>query len=99
MRKFFLFGYFGRNNFGDDLMLISLLKHISKTKYKKIVLSGNLNFSKKIKKFNTIIYPRNIFYFVKSLLQCSDFILAGGSWFHDNYRNNPDMMINKILFS
>ena len=96
MRKFFLFGYFGRNNFGDDLMLISLLKHISKTKYKKIVLSGNLNFSKKIKKFNTIIYPRNIFYFVKSLLQCSDFILAGGSWFHDNYRKNPDKIIYLI---
>ena len=49
MRKFFLFGYFGRNNFGDDLLLISLLKHMSKTKYKKIVLSGNPNFSKKIK--------------------------------------------------
>lgn len=100
MRKFFLFGYFGRNNFGDDLMLISLLKHMSKTKYKKIVLSGNPNFSKKIKNFNTIIYPRNIFCFVKSLLQCSDFILTGGSWFHDNYKKNPDKInfLIRILF-
>ena len=81
-------------------MLISLLKHMSKTKYKKIVLSGNPNFSKKIKNFNTIIYPRNIFCFVKSLLQCSDFILTGGSWFHDNYKKNPDKInfLIRILF-
>jgi len=90
MRKFFIFGYFGRNNFGDDLMLISLLRHMPKSKYKKIVLSGNLSFSNKIKNFNTIVYPRTVFNFFKSLFQCTDFVLTGGSWFHDNYKKNPD---------
>lgn len=99
IKKFFLFGYFGRNNFGDDLMLVSLLKHLSKKKYKKIVLSGNSNFSNKIKNFNTIIYPRNILYFIKGLLQCTDFVLTGGSWFHDNYQKNPDKInfLSRIL--
>lgn len=102
MRKFFLFGYFGRNNFGDDLMLISLLRLIPKSKYKKIVLSGNLSFSNKIKNFNTIVYPRTVFNFFKSLFQCTDFVLTGGSWFHDNYKKNPDkinFLIRIILLS
>jgi len=84
MRKFFLFGYFGRNNSSDNLMLISLLRYMLKIKYKKIVLSGNLSFSNKIKNFNTIVYPRTFFNFFKSLFQCTDFVLTDDSWFHDN---------------
>ena len=95
MRIFFLFGYYGRNNFGDDLMLDSLMKYFAKHRAKKILLTNNcISTTKNIQR-----YPRNLYYFLKSCFICTDFILTGGSWFHDNYeKKNKYFFFLKIFF-
>ena len=75
-------GYYGYNNFGDELILKAILQELEKTKPRIIVLSGNVRNTTKIHGVETI-NRYNIFAILKALKKADILISGGGGLLQD----------------
>lgn len=87
MAKAIINGWFGKNNFGDDLMLKSTILYFSSkgVNYFFIPIDGRVDLKLPNKKIKTVLepYPRkNIFKWVASIIKADYFIFGGGSIIH-----------------
>jgi len=85
-KKILVFGYYGRYNFGDDLLAISIAKHLRLENEDITILVGNDSFKKKLTKLGIKTEKRNLFSLFVNILKCNNFILGGGTYFHGSYK-------------
>jgi polysaccharide pyruvyl transferase WcaK-like protein len=85
-KKILVFGYYGRYNFGDDLLAISIAKNLRLDNEDITILVGNTSFKKKLTKLGIKTEKRNLFSLSVNILKCNNFILGGGTYFHGSYK-------------
>ena len=83
-----LFGYYGKSNIGDDIMLINLVELLVNKKAKKIIVLVDKSFNMEEDFDSRIIFLKglksNAFTFLFQLLTVNYFIWGGGTCFFDN---------------
>lgn len=88
-KKVFLFGYYGRNNIGDDIMLNNIVELLNRRGVKKIIVLSGSNDNNILnictEKVNVIKgIKRNLFRVLFELVSCKIFLWGGGTCFFDN---------------
>lgn len=87
-KKVFLFGYYGKSNIGDDIMLLNLVKLLQEKEVKKIIILVDPAFNMQSEFNGDIIFLRgiknNIIKLTTYLLQAHIFIWGGGTCFFEN---------------
>jgi polysaccharide pyruvyl transferase WcaK-like protein len=82
-----LVGFYGRGNFGDDLMCHSLVRHlISKTSANIEISTENSDYFRELVSPRVNTVGRSSAEIVKALLKTDFLIQGGGTIFHDSYR-------------
>lgn len=85
MRRILVYGYFGGRNFGDELMLIGYLnRHATSGDEIRIVTpDGSVppHLSGRVKSG----FPKTLSGFLRGVAWSTDFVLCGGTVFHDAY--------------
>ncbi|CAL2094236.1 polysaccharide pyruvyl transferase family protein [Tenacibaculum sp. 190524A02b] len=83
-----LFGYYGKSNIGDDIMLKNLTEILVTKKAKKIVVLVDKSFDLEENFYTNIIFlkglKKNFFRFLYFLVKLDYFIWGGGTCFFDN---------------
>ncbi|WP_203290886.1 polysaccharide pyruvyl transferase family protein [Maricaulis parjimensis] len=83
--KIALLGYYGRHNFGDDLMIRALCDQLRGPQQTLRVFSGAPYLARQLgPDIQTV--PRSLKQIIASLFWCKEFVMAGGTIFHDSYR-------------
>ena len=80
-----LLGYYGRHNFGDDLMISALCRHMADPHREIRVFTGD-PYLARILPPDVAIRLRRPIPLLATLLWCDEFIMAGGTIFHDSYK-------------
>ena len=83
--KVLLIGYYGRWNFGDDIMILSLCEYLSKAgKIPMPVVAGEYLTSRLVEVGAKPI-KQSPFKILKAFLSANEIAMAGGTIFHDSY--------------
>ncbi|RNL67216.1 polysaccharide pyruvyl transferase family protein [Zhongshania marina] len=83
INKYFVLGYYGRGNFGDDFMLSSILNYLGSVD-RVGVLCGDGSIL--IGRENTVLVKKSIKNLLIAVKQSDNVVQAGGTIFHDSYR-------------
>lgn len=83
-----LLGYYGRFNFGDDLMVRDFAEYLSSKGRQVKVISGGGYLNEVLKIQNVSIVSRKFASLINTVIWCDEFIMAGGTIFHDSYRKD-----------
>lgn len=79
-----LIGFYGRGNFGDDFMALSLIGALRARGHHDIrVFCDNPSF---LRNEDVTIIPRRALSLLKSIATSSTLIQGGGTIFHDSYK-------------
>lgn len=100
MERVLLIGYYGWNNTGDDIMLQSILKILSKSvsDHEIVVLSQESSFHTLSLKNVRTVSPKKKVKFIKELLDSSTVILGGGTHLYDYGRlDNRLIRLSQLL--
>ena len=86
-----LFGYYGKSNIGDDIMLINIVDLLVRKKTKKIVVLVDKSFNMEEDFDSSVVFLKglknNILSFLIQLIKVDYFIWGGGTCFFDNPSN------------
>ena len=86
--KILLFGYYGKSNIGDDIMLLNLVHLLEIRKPKKIIIIVDPSFNIENKFNKNIIFIRgfknNLPLVIYHIIMSQIFIWGGGTCFFDN---------------
>jgi polysaccharide pyruvyl transferase WcaK-like protein len=78
-----MIGFYGRRNFGDDLMGLSLISELKVNGYEDIrVFCDEPEF---LKDADVTVVPRNVFQLVRQICLVDVLVQGGGTVFHDSY--------------
>ncbi|MCR9267631.1 MAG: polysaccharide pyruvyl transferase family protein [Alphaproteobacteria bacterium] len=80
-----LLGYYGRHNFGDDLMINALCRRLCSPEREVRVFTGD-PYLTDILPADVSVRPRSPWQLLTALVWCDTFIMAGGTIFHDSYK-------------
>ena len=87
-KRILLFGYYGRSNIGDDIMLKNLTENLINKKAKKIVVLVDKSFDLEESFSDRVIFLKglknNFLSFLYYLIRFEYFIWGGGTCFFDN---------------
>lgn len=87
-KKIFLFGYYGKSNIGDDIMLLNLVHMIENKRPKRIYILVDSRFKLEESFSQDIVFikgmKKNLFVLLNVLLTSHIFIWGGGTCFFDN---------------
>ena len=85
MRRILVHGYLGGRNFGDDLMLLGFLnRHVRNGDLVAIITPDGMRPGHLDGRVNRV-YPKSVRGFLAGLRWATDFVLCGGTVFHDAY--------------
>ena len=85
MRRILVHGYFGGRNFGDDLMLLGFLNRHVKAGDTVAMITPDGTLPGHLAGRVTRAYPKSLGGFLSGLIWATDFVLCGGTVFHDAY--------------
>lgn len=97
LRKFLVYGYFGGRNFGDELMLLGYLnRHVSDGDEVAIITPDG-TVPEHLRGRVRAAYRKSPGGFLKGVRWASDFVLCGGTVFHDAYPDDRHASYRKNL--
>lgn len=85
MRRILVHGYFGGRNFGDDLMLLGFLNRHAQQSDQIAIITPDGTLPDHLRGRVLRAYPKSVRGFLAGLSWATDFVLCGGTVFHDAY--------------
>jgi polysaccharide pyruvyl transferase WcaK-like protein len=83
--KFFLMGFYGRRNYGDDVMALQLIRFLLETTNADLVLAADgAYFGRLVHDPRVTIAPRTLRSIITAVRRTDVFIQGGGTIFHDD---------------
>ncbi|MCP8890320.1 polysaccharide pyruvyl transferase family protein [Sphingomonas faeni] len=99
MRRILIHGYFGGRNFGDELMLLGFLNREVRPSDRVAIITPNgtvpLHLASRVER----AFAKKPASFLKGLIWATDFVLCGGTVFHDGYPDDRHTSYRKNLIA
>lgn len=97
MRRILIYGYFGGRNFGDELMLLGFLNRELKPGDRVAIITPTGTVPPHLSGRVERAFAKRPFAFLRGLKWASDFVLCGGTVFHDGYPDDRHALYRKNL--